>query len=87
MENNLTLPESINADLYTADESVIGKLPRLPENLGYALKLAEKSDFLKNILNEQVLESYIRLKNIELQTFHRSSDKKKFFLENYFKVI
>jgi len=87
IENGLSLPESINVDLYNADESVIGTLPRLPENLGHALKLAEKSDFLKNTLGEEVVESFIRLKNVELQTYRRTADKRAFFLENYFKVI
>jgi len=86
IENNLTLPESINVDLYEADESIIGTLPRLPENLGHALRLVEKSDFIKNIMNEQVLESFINLKTIELQNFNRAADKRKFYLENYFKV-
>ena len=87
IENGLALPESINVDLYNADESVIGTLPRLPENLGHALKLAEKSDFLKNTLSEQVIESFVRLKNLELQTYKRTADKRAYFLENYFKVI
>lgn len=87
MENSLALPESMNVDLYAADESITGKLPRLPENLGYALKLAGKSDFLKNTLNEQILENYIRLKTIELQAFGRTTDKRTYFLENYFKMI
>jgi len=87
IENGLSLPESINVDLYNADESVIGTLPRLPEDLGHALKLAEKSDFLKNTLGEEVVESFIRLKNVELQTYRRTADKRAFFLENYFKVI
>jgi len=87
IENNLALPESINADLYAADENITGRLPSLPENLEKALKLAETSDFIKNVLNEQILESFIRLKHIELQAFDKAADKKAYFLENYFKVI
>jgi glutamine synthetase len=87
IENNLTLPKSINADLYEADESIIGKLTRLPENLGYALKLVEKSEFIKSVLSEQVIESFLNLKTIELQSYNRAADKKKYFLENYFKVL
>jgi glutamine synthetase len=87
IENNLALPESMNVDLYAADESITGKLPRLPENLGHALKLAGKSDFLKSTLNEQMLESFVRFKTIELQSFSRTTDKRAYFLENYFKMI
>lgn len=87
IENNLALPESVDADLYTADESITGKLPRLPENLGEALKLAEKSDLVKSILNEQILASYINLKAKELEAFNRAADKNEYFLNNYFRVI
>ena len=81
IENNLTLPKSINADLYEADESIIGKLTRLPENLGYALKLVEKSEFIKSVLSEQVIESFLNLKTIELQSYNRAADKRSIFRE------
>jgi len=87
IENNLTLPERIDLDLYAADESITGTLSRLPESLGYALKLVERSDFLKSVLNDQILKNFISLKTIELQAFNRATDKRKYFLENYFKVI
>ncbi|NLX76934.1 MAG: glutamine synthetase [Clostridiaceae bacterium] len=87
IENDLTLPESINVDLYTADDSITNTLPRLPENLGKSLRLARKSDFIKSVLNEQVIESYISYKTIELQSFSRSADKNGYFMDNYFKVI
>ncbi len=87
IENSLTLPESINVDLYDVDESIIGTLPRLPENLGYALRLAEKSDFVKSVLNEQIIRNFINLKNIELQTFNKATNKIEYFYQNYFKLI
>lgn len=87
IENNLALPESINVDLYSADESITGALPRLPENLGDALKLAEKSDFVKSVLGEQAVERFVSLKVKELEKFNQASDKYEYFLNNYFKVI
>lgn len=87
IQNNLTLPESINVDLYAADDTITGALPRMPENLGEALELVKKSDFIKTILNEQAVESFISLKTIELQAFNQAADKNEYFLGNYFKVI
>jgi len=87
IENDLTLPESVDVDLYTADKSITGALPSLPENLEHALELIVKSDFIKSVLNEELLESFIRLKTKELQNFNQTSDKKAFFLENYFAEI
>lgn len=87
MENNLELPESINADLYTADESITGELQRLPENLGEALELAKKSEFVRTVLNEQIVERFVNLKNGEFESYNRAEDKYGHFIENYFRVI
>jgi len=87
VENNLKLPESINVDLYAADESITGTLPRLPENLGDALRLAEESDFVRSMLNEQVLANFINIKKKELEAYNHANDKYEYFLSNYFKVI
>lgn len=87
IENNLELPESINVDLYSADESITGKLPRLPENLEEALRLAEKSDLVRSILNERVIERFVELKTKELKEYDRAEDKYGHFIENYFRVI
>ena len=87
IENNLELPESINVDLYAADESITGSLPRLPETLGEALKLAEKSDFVRSILNDRILERFISIKTKELEAYDLANDKYEHFLQNYFRVV
>lgn len=87
VENNLPLPESINVDLYNADKSITDKLVRLPGSLEDALMLVEKSDFIKSILCEDVVSSFIRLKTSEVRAFNQASDKYEHFLNSYFKVI
>jgi len=87
VENNLTLPESVNVDLYNADKAITDRLVSLPENLEEAIKLAEKSDFVKNVLGEEALDSYIRIKTLELQAYSQAVDQDEYFLTNYFKVI
>lgn len=87
VDNKLPLPESLNIDLYNADRSITDTLECLPESLEEALKLAEKSDFVKTILNNDVLTRYIALKNREIQGLKQSIDKKEYFFTNYFKVI
>ncbi|MGI6777731.1 MAG: glutamine synthetase family protein [Acetivibrionales bacterium] len=87
IEKNLALPDSVNADLYTADNSITSSLARLPENMGDALRLVEKSDFVKSTLSADVLSSYIHLKTLELQAFNQAIDKNEYYLTNYFKVI
>jgi len=87
MENELSLPDSVNVDLYTADNSITDNLMMLPENMEKALKLAEKSEFIKSILGPEVLSRFIRLKTLELQAFNQAIDKNEYYFNNYFKVI
>jgi len=87
VDNNLPLPEDINMDLYNVDKSITDKLVRLPENLEDALKLVETSDFVKSILSEELISSFINLKSFELQAFNLAVDKREYYFNNYFKVI
>lgn len=87
MENNLPLPESVNVDLYTADNSITKNLVRLPESLEEALALAKKSGFIKSILNDNLLDKFIYLKTQELEAYNNASDKKEYFIANYFRAI
>lgn len=87
MNNQLNLTEGVNADLYHADKSVTDMLNRLPESLDEALNLVKESDFVKNILNEELISKYIQMKTIELEAYHMAADKNEYFFNNYFRVI
>jgi len=87
VDKNLSLPESLNVDLYNADKSITDMLVRLPESLEDALILAEKSDFIKSVICEEVVSRFIQLKTSEVQAFKQAADKYEHFLINYFKVI
>lgn len=50
IENNLCVPEAVNANLFTADESVTANLKTLPQSLAEAKSLAQKSEFVKTHL-------------------------------------
>jgi len=87
MDNQLNLTESVNADLYHADKSVTEMLNRLPGSLDEALNLVKESDFVKNILNEELVSKYIQMKSAELEVYHMAADKNEYFFNNYFRVI
>lgn len=87
IENNLPLPDSVNVDLYTADSSITDRLARLPQNMEDALELAKKSDFIKSTLDENLLDKFIQIKAMELEAFKKATDKREYYLQNYFKVI
>lgn len=50
IEKKLPLPESVDCNLYTAGESVTGKIEKLPESFAEAAKAAASSEFLSSVL-------------------------------------
>ncbi|HHW31198.1 MAG TPA: glutamine synthetase [Clostridiaceae bacterium] len=87
IDNNLRLPESVNVDLYNADESITGRLTQLPQNMDEALRLVQKSDFVRSVLNAEIIDKFINLKTQEMKNYNLAFDKNKYFIDNYFKVI
>jgi len=59
IENQIPLPPAVDADLYTADESITKSLTLLPNTLDKAFDLAKGSDFVKGVLGEELLERYL----------------------------
>lgn len=52
IEKALGVPEAVNANLFTADESITGKLERLPQSLEEAKEIADNSEFIRTYLPE-----------------------------------
>jgi glutamine synthetase len=86
MEKQLTLPPAVDADLYTADESITGRLTELPNSLEQAVRLAENSTFVRAVIGEELLAKYIALKNEEVAAFAAAGDKTVFYRERYFRL-
>lgn len=58
LKNNLELPTEENINLYKADESVLTKLKKLPNNRESACKLACESKFIKENIPKGILDIY-----------------------------
>jgi glutamine synthetase len=86
IENNTALPPAVDADLYTADESVTKTLVSLPNSLEAAIALAEKSEFVKSVLGEELVSKYITVKKTEALEFAAAKDKAAFYAQRYFSV-
>ncbi|MCL2010476.1 MAG: glutamine synthetase, partial [Synergistaceae bacterium] len=84
IENGMALPPAVDADLFTAGESVTGSLAALPDNLDKAILLAENSDFVKNVIGEELLSRYVSVKKTEAADFAAAKDKNRFYAERYF---
>jgi len=86
IENNMALPPAVDADLYTADESVIKTLALLPDNLDKAIALAKNSDFVKSVIGEELFSKYLAFKETEAVDFAAAKDKAEFYRERYFSI-
>jgi glutamine synthetase len=90
IENKLTLPNPVDADLYTAPKAVTDALDRLPETLEEAVARAEDSAFLQKVLPSDLLTKYSALKRqeaAEAAAYKTAEDKDKFYTERYFPSI
>ena len=87
IENNIILPPAVDADLYSADESVTGMLGLLPESLDKAIIAAENSGFIKNILGGELFGKYLDIKKAEANDFNAVKNKNEFYRKQYFSVI
>jgi len=91
IEKNLVLPSAIDDDLYIASADVTKNLIKLPETLEKAIELAEKSDFVKDIIGNQLLIKYAGIKKIEAKEFAEcvntdKDGKDRFYREKYFSI-
>jgi len=87
IENALTLPTSIDADLYTAPESVTDALTRLPKTLTEAIAAASASALVKDVIGAELASLILELKREEDAAFKAAEDKRAFYAERYFNYI
>jgi glutamine synthetase len=87
IQNNMTLPPAVDADLYAVGDDVTKTLEMLPDSLDQAIVLAEDSGFVKNVTGEELLQKYLSLKKSEASDFAYARDKERFYKERYFSII
>lgn len=82
-----TLPDPLNVNLYTAGRDVLDTISKLPDTLGEAVEIAWKSDFVRGILGNSLLEKYCSLKNAEEGDFQAAKDRTEFYTQRYFEGV
>ncbi|MCL2080728.1 MAG: glutamine synthetase family protein [Oscillospiraceae bacterium] len=87
IEKGRPLPPAVDADLYTADESVTKTLAPLPDSLDTSIRLAENSEFVKGVTGKELLGKYLAIKKAEAADYDASADKAAFCEERYFSSI
>ncbi len=85
--NDLPLPQAVDADLYNADEALTKGLALLPDSLDAAIKLAEGSELVKNVIGIEMLNKYLAFKKEEAAIWNEAEDKRSFCEESYFRFI
>jgi len=60
----------LHCNMYT-DYKKYPKLAKLPNDVGQALNMLEKSKMLNNAFGKDVIKSYLKLKKTELSNFKR----------------
>ncbi len=60
IENKLNLRNSIDMDLYNADDLILSKLDQLPKDLKEAKEIAKKSSFIAKYIPKEILDSYLK---------------------------
>ncbi|MGI6213506.1 MAG: glutamine synthetase family protein [Christensenellales bacterium] len=84
IEQNATLPEAVNADLFAASEELTKGLKKLPESLSDAIRIAEAGQFAKKVVGENLFNRYLALKKTEAEEYEWAKDKKEFYKSRYF---
>jgi len=87
LEENLTPPEPIEKDLYhmpEAQRKALG-VQTLPETLGEAIKLAEKSPLIKEALGEKAFQHLLDLKRREWDEFRMQVTE--WEIKKYFHIL
>jgi len=87
IDNELSLPSAIDVDLYKADESIIRNLVLLPDTLDKAIELAKNSNFIRNVIKDELLLKYLSIKEEESSEAEQARDKDDFYREKYFTII
>ena len=87
IDNKLSLPSAIDVDLYKADESIIRNLVLLPDTLDKAIELAKNSNFIRNVIKDELLLKYLSIKEEEASEAEQARDKDDFYREKYFTII
>ena len=87
IEKKTELPPSVNVDLFTASEAVTKNLDKLPGSLKAAMDCAGKSEFVKTILGENLLNKFLDIKQTEAEMFEQAKNKMEFYRDKYFTVL
>lgn len=86
IKNGEVLPKNVDANLFR-DFSMVESLEALPRSLKEALDIARKSEFVKSVIGNQILENFLAEKDMEVEEFEASTNREVFCDKMYFMKI
>lgn len=87
IREGLQIPKATDVNLYTASEETLKNIPILPATLKEAIEVAKKSSFLKTILPEHTLKTYLTVKEEQWQKYEQAKDQDVLEHKLYFPYI
>lgn len=87
IEKAMKVRDAIEQDLSNTPLSVLEKLDSLPNSLSEAVELGRSSAFVRGIIPEYALESYVQEKETEYMSYLQADNKAEFEMNLYFKNI
>ena len=84
IKQRMPLPPAFDANLYDAAPESLKDLPRIPENLGVAIELAQQSAFVQRVLPLKTIDKFLNSKLAEWKDYTQAEHKEEFEKELYF---
>jgi glutamine synthetase len=87
IEKALVLPPALDVNLFTAPAQHLSGLNMLPRTLSEALRRAQESTLVRQVMGEELLAKYVAVKGAEAAECDVTADKAAFDRDRYFRTI
>ncbi len=78
IENKYKLRDAFNHDCYTVSREQLDGIEKLPESLAEAIEIAKESEFVKKVLPEKIIKTYLSEKKKIVKEYEIAKNKKIF---------
>ncbi len=87
IKNKTELPPAVDINLFEASNEEVSALEVLPMSLKSAIKKTRESEFVKSVLPSEVLEKFIKEKELSIRKYSQTADVKDHMYKRYFKKL
>jgi glutamine synthetase len=87
IEKSLELPKPTDFNMYKPSKDKLENIRVLPDNLKHALNILSQSDFVSNILPQEMVSKYLEIKLAEWSKYTQSTDKADIDKQMYFRIV